>query len=261
MKNTITRKLTSEDEELNKKLIELAALEAELTERELELATFQSNLHTFEREYLRVVGVRYAELDEIEYEIAKYLTYLKPKDSNARRQVEKAWTRAQNSKRAASENFVNQEFSRDFKPWESLKKLYREVAKCIHPDLATDEVERQRRQQLMTEVNLAYENGDEEQLKTILQGWKNSPEFVQCKVVAAELTRIIRKIAQVKERLKVIEGEIEDLKKSELNQLREKILTAQEEGRDLLIDMASHIDEQIATAKLRLKELKAKVRF
>lgn len=100
MKNTITRKLTLEDEELNKKLVELAALEVELTERELELATLQSKLHAFEREYLRVVGIRYAELDEIESEIAKYLTYLKPNDSNAQRRAEEAWTRAQNSKRA-----------------------------------------------------------------------------------------------------------------------------------------------------------------
>jgi septal ring factor EnvC (AmiA/AmiB activator) len=63
----LARSLTPEEQELENKQRELAALETELAERELDLATLQAELHTFEREYLRVVGVRYAELDEIEW--------------------------------------------------------------------------------------------------------------------------------------------------------------------------------------------------
>jgi len=40
--------------------------------------------------------------------------------------------------------------SRDFEPSQNLKQLYREVAKRIHPDLATDE-EAISRQRLMAE--------------------------------------------------------------------------------------------------------------
>jgi len=51
-----------------------------------------------------------------------------------------------------------------FTPSENLKKLYREVAKRVHPDLATEESERQRRHELMAEANRAYAEGDEARL-------------------------------------------------------------------------------------------------
>lgn len=261
MESAIARRQTPEEQELDKKLAELAALEAELAERELELATTQAELHSFEREYLRIVSVRYAELDEIEAEIAKYLAFLNPKDSTARQQAEQTWAKAQDSKRTAYDNFTDRESSRDFKPWENLKKLYREVAKHIHPDLTTDEKERLRRQQLMAEANQAYEDGDEERLQAILYGWENSPESVKGKGAAAELIRTIRKIAQVQERLKAIEAELEALRHLALYQLREKVIAAQQEERDLLAEMASQIDEQIAATKVRLEELRAKVGF
>ena len=261
MSINLTRRLTPEEQELEKKQRELSALETELAERELELTTVQAELHAFEREYLRVVGVRYAELDEIEAEIAKYLAFLNPKDSETRKQAEEAWAKAQDSKRAASENITDIEVSRDFNPPESLKKLYREVAKRFHPDLTTDETERKRRQKIMAEANQAYEDGDEKQLRAILEEWEKSPESVKGEGIAAELIRTIRKIAQVQERLKKIEAEIEALKRSALYQLREKVIAAQQEGRDLLAEMAAQIDEEIAAAKVRLEELRAKVGF
>jgi DnaJ-domain-containing protein 1 len=151
------------------------------------------------------------------------------------------------------------ESSRDFKPSESLKKLYREVAKRIHPDLATDEEERQRRQNLMAEANQAYEDGDDERLRAILHGWESSPESVKGEGAAAELIRTIRKIAQSQERLKTIQEEIEDLEQTELYQLKTKVITAQQAGQDLLAEMTFQLDEQIVAAKQQLEELKTKL--
>ncbi len=196
MSNNLTRRLTPEEQELEKKQCEVSVLETQLAERELELATIQAELHAFEGEYLRVVGSRYTELDRIEAQIAEYMAYL--------------------------------ESSRDFKPSESLKKLYREVAKRIHPDLATDEEERQRRQHLMAEANQAYEDGDEQRLRAILHGWESSPELVKGEGVAAELIRTIRKIVQSQERLKTIQQEIEALEQTELYQLKTKVIKAQQ---------------------------------
>lgn len=257
--DSVTYNKTSEQEELEKKLAELSALQAELTERELELVTLQGELHVFEREYLQIIGSRYAELDEIEAEIAKYIAVLNPNDSTAQKQAEEAWTRAEESKRATEENLKNQESSRDFKPWESLKKLYREVAKLVHPDLTTDETERLRRQKIMAEVNQAYENGDEKRLTEILQGWQNKSESVHDPSLSTELLRVIREIAQVSDRLKAIEYEINDLKLSELYQLKNKAINAKQENRNLLVEMASHIDQQIAKAKIKLEKLKYQV--
>ncbi len=90
MESAIAPRQTPEQQELDKELAELAALETELAQRELDLATLQAELHAFEREYLRVVGIRYTELDRVEAQIAEYMAYL--------------------------------ESSRDFKPSESLKE-------------------------------------------------------------------------------------------------------------------------------------------
>src|ERR1041385_2346729 len=63
--------LRTEEREVEKKRAELAALEAELAQRELDLATLQAELHAFESQYLKVVGSRYAELEEIEARMAE----------------------------------------------------------------------------------------------------------------------------------------------------------------------------------------------
>ena len=222
----IVHKLTPEQEELEKKKVELAALETELAEKELHLATFQAELNAFEKEYMRVIGVRYTELDRIEAQIEEYLALL--------------------------------ESTYDFKPSPELKKLYREVAKKIHPDLATDDEERQRRQDLMTEANIAYENGNIEKLKSILQEWENSSELVEGEGIVFELVRIIRQIAQSRDRLKAIQLEIAALEQTELFQLKTKIIEADKVGQDLLADMASEIDKQIDTAMAKLEALKTK---
>ncbi len=227
MENAIALSQTPEEQELEKKLAELATLETALAARELDLATNQAQLHAFEREYLRVVGSRYTEIDRLEAQIAEYMAYL--------------------------------ESAKDFKPSDSLKKLYRQVANLIHPDLATDDKERLRRQNLMVEVNLAYENEDEERLKAILHGWETSPESIQGEGVVAKLIRTIRQIAQSKMRLKMIGEEIEALEQTDLYQLKNQVVTAQQAGSDLLAEMALQLDEQITTAKEQLQELKTKL--
>jgi DnaJ-domain-containing protein 1 len=127
------------------------------------------------------------------------------------------------------------------------------VAKCIHPDLATDENDRTRRQHLMAEANQVYEDGDEARLREILREWESSPEVVKGDGIGAELVRTIRKIAQIRERLLRIEAEIEELKRSELHQLKMEMDKGVVEGRDLLEEMKSRLDEQIVAARSRLR--------
>jgi DnaJ-domain-containing protein 1 len=227
MSGGLVYRQSPEEEELERKRLELADLETELVQKELDLTTLNAELHNFEREYTQIIGSRYVELEHIEAQITEYMSYL--------------------------------ESSRGFRPSDSLKKLYREVAKRIHPDLVTDETEKKRRQQLMTEANQAYESGDEEKLKAILQNWESSPESVQGEGIAVELIRLIRKIAQCRQRLIAIEKELQLLEDTELYQLREQVISARDLGQDLLADMAQHLDEQISEAQQRLNKLKEKM--
>jgi hypothetical protein len=83
MATEIIKNQTPEERELEKKQAELASLEAELIQRELDLATLRAELAEFESRYLRTVGVLYAELDEIEAQIAEAQARRKPSDSEA----------------------------------------------------------------------------------------------------------------------------------------------------------------------------------
>jgi DnaJ-domain-containing protein 1 len=253
----IKHRKTPEEEELSKKLTELSELESKLTQRELDLATLHGELRAFEVRYFRVIGTRYAELDEIEAQVAELQAQINFKDKKSKERATQARAKARES--AHNIDVEQEPLKHDkFTPSESLKKLYREVAKNIHPDLANDEEERARRQRFMAEANRAYEESDETRLGEILREWEISPESVKGEGVGAELVRVIRKITQVKERLSVIETEFDKLKGSEIYQLKIRVEEAENEGRGLLREMAFQLDEQIAFAKQRLKEMKAK---
>lgn len=257
MRTEIIKGNTPEEKELSRKLSELSELEEELAQRELELATLQAELHTFESSYLSTVGVRLAELDEIEAKIAEIKAQLKPKDNKIKEKAEQARTQA--NKSAEATGIIQELREEKFKPSENLKKLYREVAKHIHPDLTTDKKERLRRQELMTDANRAYEEGNEAKLRAILSEWESSPESVKGEGTAVELVRVIRKIAQVEKRLRAIEAEVAQLVNSDLFKLKTRAEKAEDEGRDLLDELASRVEEDIVLAKNRLGELTRRV--
>ena len=87
----------------------------------------------------------------------------------------------------------------------------------MHPDKFPDEAEKARHDILMARVSKAYEEGDEEALREILNQWESSPESVKGEGVGAELIRVIRKIALVEQHLKTVENEIQSLEASDLN--------------------------------------------
>jgi hypothetical protein len=248
---------TPEQRELNRKRVELASLEADVAQRELDLATLRGELRAFEARYLRTVGARYAVLDDLESQIAQAIARLKPHDPQAQERAAHAQAQAQDSARA-TEAMGDPGQATEFRPSEDLKKLYREVAKRLHPDLATDEEERARRTRLMAEANRAYEEGNEARLQAILREWESSPESVKGEGAGADLVRIIRKIAQVEERLSTIEAEMTHLRASDLYQLKVKVHEAEGESRDLLAEMAAQVDQDIAAARKRLAKLSPK---
>jgi hypothetical protein len=242
-----------EEEELEHKRKELERLRSELAESELELATLRSDLVSFERRYLEVVGSRYAELDRLEAQIAECTARSRPTDPSARQQAESARVRAKESAEALGD--ISREPSPlGFEPTEELKSLYRQAAKELHPDLTTDEAERVRRQRAMAELNRAYEACDEDRIRRILDEWRSSPEHIRGDDTAAELVRVIREIAQIRKRLTAIQAEIVELEQSELSRLKRQVEEASAHGRDLLADIAAQLDARIEQARTRLSQ-------
>ena len=164
MKTELVRRLTPEEEELAAKREELARLEGQLADQELLLASLRAELAAFEGLYLRRVGVLYAELDEWNARLSE-LRAEEVGSAEARAEAEEARTQAEEAYSAAHGEAAEVQ---PFAPSAELKKLYREAAKKVHPDTATDEVDRARRERLMQEVNAAYIAGDENALRRIL---------------------------------------------------------------------------------------------
>jgi hypothetical protein len=245
MSGEIIRQLTPEEEELHRKREELTGVRGALADRELELADLRAQLKSFEGRYLRQVGVLYAELDNWEAKIAEIEASLKP-SATANQRVQEIRKRADETHESTHGEASK---ARDFQPSADLKSLFREAAKRLHPDFAEDEANRLLRTRLMAQANEAYCQGDAEALQRILDEYGNSPESVQGEGVGAELVRIIRQIAQAKKRLAAIEQELTSLRASEIAQLKQDAEAAQQQGRDLLAELAATVRERIAKAK------------
>ena len=195
--------------------------------------------------------MRYAELDELEARIAEGEARRNAHDPNLHEEAEEARAKATESADATSAVLQRRQ-DVDFAPAEELKKLYRDIARRIHPDLTTDDKERVRRNRVMVDANRAYEDGNEATLRAILEEWQGSPDSVEGEGVAAELVRAIRKIHQVRRRLADIAAEIGKLTGSDLYGLKEKVDMARAHGQDLLAQMAEQLKAQIRLARTRL---------
>jgi len=241
----IKRRLSPEEEELARKREELEALQVQLADRELHLANLRAELSAFAGQYLRQVGVLYAELDEWNAKLAE-LVADETRTAEARSAATQARAQAAES-RAASRGDAAQ--AKEFAVSPELKSLYREVAKRVHPDLAIDEDDRKQRDRLMAEANRAYQNGDVEALRRILHEYESSPDSVRGSGVGADLVRVLRQLGQVRNRLAGIEEEIAGLEASDIATLQAKAEAASKEGRDLLAEMAANAQGRINTAR------------
>jgi len=250
-KPSAQRPAKPEEQELARKRDEQAALEAELAERELRSANLRAELGAFERQYLHFVGSRYAELDGWKARLAERLAREQPHNERAQEAAREARARADETKSAAGEKAAHE--PRAFESAPEMKRLYRDVAKRIHPDLTSDRNDRAKRQQLMAEANQAYERGDQERLVKILTEYEHSPEAVEGEGPGAELVRVIRRVSQARSRLAEIEAEMQELLRSDLYQLKLRVDEAEKSGRAILKEMIAKVDEQIALAKQHLE--------
>ena len=210
------RAQSPEEREFDLKRTELAGLESELVERELDLSTLQQELAVFEAQYLRVVGRRYATLDDINARISEAQAVRCPGDHAALEKARNARETADVTVAQAEGAAPDAEPAPPFEPPPGLKALYRAAARKLHPDLATTDDERSRRHEWMAKANEAYRHQNEDALNTVLADWETSPESVPGTGIPSELVRVIRQIAQVRRRIDEIGLVIDALKASDL---------------------------------------------
>jgi hypothetical protein len=247
--------LPPEEVELNKKMAALERLKDRLATREEEMADVRAELEQFEAQYTMEVGRLYADLDGIEAKIAEEEVRIHPEDEEIRRKAEEARRRAEESAaQAEAEDWEACSFR--WQPTLEAKKVYHKLARMIHPDLALDDQERERRHALMAKLNEAYSAGDQFQLNELVEEYRDSPDLISGDAIGERLVRAIRQISQVRSRLRKLKEERQLTELSELYILREKVTAEMLEGRNLLKQMATRTRTHIAKAERRLSNLK-----
>jgi hypothetical protein len=245
-------------EELVRRKAQLLVVSEELLGRERALAAYREELHAFETRYRKTLGGRYALLDEL----ADRLDELPERGEDA------PAGRADDADEEPAGRYPGQGLPGGGQNWdwgerepepeprpvigEDAKRLFRQLARIIHPDLAGDPAERERRTNLMVAANLAYEQGDAAALERLLADWEQSPEAVTGDGVPAELERTVRRIAQVYGRIAAIDEELAELEASAMGWLRRRTEKATREGWDLLAHMVRELDRQILEAQVEL---------
>ena len=217
-----------------------SALEDALTRRLKEIARAQASLEAFRIRYRQDVGALYDELEELEREIAEAelgeMSRRLEEEAPARRTSATGDATADNAPRYTTD---------------AVRRLFRDVAKAIHPDLAHGDDSRDRRHSLMVEANRAYELGDEARLRSILHAWEHSPEAVLDGDPEAARLRLVRRIAEIEEELAACDNDLATMLASPLGQLKAMVDDAATRGKDLIADNIRRLKRDVIAARNR----------
>jgi len=254
----------------------LAEKEENAADLSFKVQDLKIKMNIFLGEYNSRVGKLYVELDRIKLKIKEYQyrikTLIGKKFSNEeleaieedlKEEFSRERQRIKNLENEAKEstedyrNHLEKEKKKkpmDYNFEEELKMLFRKLAFKFHPDRAKDEQERKKYHDIMSKINEAYKKGDLETLR------KHVKQAEREEKIAKEIPQ--EKLARLKGEFKDIVGiiaklkeELEDLKASETCKLREKIIKAKKEGRDLLQELTNDLTREIEENQDILNEL------
>ena len=226
---------------------ELARLEAEADAGERALASLRADLLSLQNRYLAEIGVLYADLGRLESELrdAEIRAGVRPPDDiDTEDQDDDA---PQDADGAGCVNPAA--------PSDDLKRVFRDVAKAVHPDLALDEIARCRRHSLMAEANRAYAERDADRLRLILQAFEEDIES-PLPEEGDWHARSARRVARLRERLVYLERERGELERSAISRLKKKIDEARAQGWDLWAEMLQQVRRDISGTSAKIAKLR-----
>ena len=221
----------------------VAELEATFGERRRHVARVKSDLGAFDIDYRKRVGTLHEQLDKLEAAIAEA-------------ELGEISRRLGPDARPSKQSSAAAKLEAPRLTSDAVRRLFRDVAKAVHPDLAADDATRNRRHALMIEANRAYASGDEEQLRIILHAWERSPEAVVGSDPEAMRLRLVRRIGQIEEEIEMLAGDLAELHDSPLGKLKAMVDEAAAQGKDLVRDMIGRLKRDILVATNRLDALR-----
>lgn len=245
------------------------AAEQALIEYEIALETFRVEVENFSRLHHQKLGPMYARLDELDARIAE-ATAARTGDPEDLRKAEEArarvmpmpgveelfhgWMDDEGLSPEAASMLTEQSVRppQRVRPGEEARKLYRELVRKAHPDLAQEEGERQRREEFITRVNAAYARGDEALLRELSAEWAAGPVPQEQRLTRSEeLYARLEWLAQRKELLSVLAKELEE------SAIGGMLRLAPDDPDTLLDEIAEQLLAQVAEREAELARLTA----
>jgi chromosome segregation ATPase len=245
------------NEELTRLRAAVEEVRAELIEAEARLADELAAVNAFELEFEARVGHLWDKLDALETEIERYqdrIQIMRQGYLSAERQFRRAW---QSPPRSAPTPPPQ-----PLKPADEahIKRLYRQLARRFHPDLAAGDADRARRTEKMTAINDAYAARSLAELEAlarepdeVIYSGRPRPGQTEAQLVQA----LQQELDRCQRRLRQIESELRQLHQRPSVQLSLELKLAHRQGRDVLAEMAADLERKIARKTVERDMLKA----
>ncbi|MEU8569170.1 J domain-containing protein [Streptomyces pathocidini] len=243
------------------------AAEQALIEFEIALETFRVEVENFSRLHHQRLGPMYSRLDELDALIAEAVAARTgdPEDARKAREarglvmpmpkVEElfhGWMDSEGLSPEATAMLTEQPVKppRRVRPGEEARRIYRELVRRSHPDLARDDAERERRGAFIARVNEAYAAGDEEALRALADEWAaGPPEEGRRPSPSEELYARLEWLAERKELLAAMAAELES------SAIGAMLKMAQDDPDRLLEEIAEQLLADVAEREARLARL------
>ncbi|MFF8985804.1 J domain-containing protein [Streptomyces globisporus] len=241
--------------------------EQALIEFEIAVETFRVEVENFSRLHHQKLGPMYARLDELDALIAEARAAKTgdPEDERKAREARAVvmpmpgvdelfhdWMDTDGLSPEAAAMLTEQPVRppKRVRPSEEARRLYRELARKAHPDLAQDEAERQRRDEFIARVNAAYGRGDVELLKELVAEWEAGPVQPPAPLSESEeLYARLEWLSRRKELLTVLAKELED------GAIGSMLRMAPDDPDQLLEDIAEQLLGEVSRREAELAEM------
>ncbi|RSS84476.1 hypothetical protein [Streptomyces sp. WAC06614] len=138
------------------------------------------------------------------------------------------------------------------RPSDEVRKLYRDLVRRAHPDLARDEAERGRRDAFIARANEAYARGDEQQLRALAEEWAAGPlPEAAGPTGSEELYARLEWLSRRKELLALVARELEE------SAIGSMLRMAPDDPDRLLDEIAEQLLAQVAQREAELAQAQA----
>lgn len=251
------------EEELPRLVRDQADLTEQVISAELELETTKTETAQFQRRYYEVVGRLYAQLDDLDAQIANIQAGLSPDDSTAQAHAQAAQEQARKS--AEEAGLIEAQTPPPVVITPELKKAFRRAAMMMHPDRANTEPDRQRRHEFMIKLNLAYERADQQAIEKLMLDFiqgsgmleVEDPDEIPDLGVELRILKIVRRTGELRRRLEEIQMELQERRQSDIYKMKATIERAELKGSNPLGNLAEKILQELSEKKIRLQNMAA----